>query len=147
MMGKGSEETDNKKGGEGKGGRGFSPILIALIIFVIAVGIGLLYIFIQQNCTFLKCFDKDPIRTGLGIAGAVLVVINIGYVIIRIRETQKTTELTDKNLRESQKTNRLANLNLQESQRINYLADLKHGENMLYSDSFAQQRRGVRISP
>ena len=68
-------------------------------------------------------------RTVLGIIGLGLVIINIRLVIIRIRESQKTTELTL--------------LNLEESQKTNYLNDLNRGVDMLYSDSFVRQRRGV----
>ena len=127
MMGKGSEETDNKKGG-GKEDI-ISSILIALAIFVWSIGIAAVYIDLRNHSCCLQQFDEDPMRTVLGILGLGLVIINMIFIIIRIRESQKTNKLADKNLQESKQTT--------------YLNDLHQGINMLYSDSFTKQRGGV----
>ena len=135
MRGKGSAETDNKKGGGGKEDKKFSPILIARPIFMWSIGIVVVYILLHI-CNFFPIeidddtsIDNDVIRTVLGILGVGFLVINIRFVVIRIRESKKTNELADSNLQESKKTT--------------YLNDLHQGISMLYSDSFIRQRGGV----
>ena len=66
--------------------------------------------------------DEESIKTALGLAGAVLVIANMRFVITRIRRTEEQIE---------------------ETKNANFLNALNNGVNMLYSDNFVKQRGGV----
>ena len=88
-----------------------------IVIKFIVIFIGILYILhiilYTESYISIKILeiDSDPVRTALGIVGAGLVIINIGFIIIRIKRTEEQ---------------------IKESQRSNYLNMVRNGIDMLY---------------
>ena len=78
-----------------------SEIILAVVAVLVAIVVGVAYIPFYQN-GWCKCFeicidgvDKDPTRTALALAGAVLVIANMWFIVIRIRRTDKQIEKTE----------------------------------------------------
>ena len=72
--------------------------------------------FDNPDCPFNK--DRDPIRTAFALAGAGLVLINIGLVIKRLKKTDEQIDRT--------------NTQIEEQRRGHYLQMQQHGIDMLY---------------
>ena len=109
---------------------------------VLAVGlatlVGLAYIpLLNHGCLCWgegwlvpKCKeDTDPIKTALALAGAVLVIANMQFIITRIRRTDTQIEKQEEQIEESKNTN--------------FLNALHQGISMLYADNYPQQIGGV----
>ena len=85
---------------------------------------------------YIDIEDKDPTKTALGLAGAVLVITNMGFVITRIRRTDTQIEQQKQQLQK-------ADRQIEESKNNNFLAALHQGINMLYSDNINMQMGGI----
>ena len=105
-----------------------------VLAVVLAILVGLAYIPLLDN-GFLcwgegwivqKCKeDTNPITTALALAGAVLIIANMCFVVIRIDKT---------------------NTQIEEATNSNFLNALNNGVNMLHSGDYSKKRPEFTIS-
>ena len=102
-----------------------SILVTVAVIVALIVGIGYIPFYKDGWCRYigicikLDLDDAELVRTGLALAGAVLVIVNMMLIVIRIRRTDAQIE---------------------EAQNTNFLSSLHH---MLYADSISKQIIGV----